>query len=224
MSKPGLAPVYESVREKLKTLLKSSIIMYPDCFVLPNNWTKYSSVLASSSDVQGEDFRVCLGRLSDRNRRLAREPGVEDAGTNRTPRQNIINILDKTIVRSNIDYLSDACLKTTDDQVLIVNTVLEWSTTQYRDRADRVYLGVRLLRQWNSSGIQLETPILNFLGNSETTTGLTKTNICRLITELARSQHFSVSKYLQWLIARGFQGSIDSAHHVSTFCQSSRTY
>ena len=172
-------------------------------------------VLEFCSDHRDGNYRKCLDHLSERNRRLTRGPKVDGLGINHSPPQNIIKILDQISAKSSFDSLSDACLKVTDDQDLIVSTILEWSTTLYRSRVDRTYLGIRLLRQWTRLGVQLESSIFTFLGRYDLATGFTKADISRLITELARSRDFSISKYLQWLMARGCQSSSNPVRGVT---------
>ena len=87
------------------------------------------------------------------------------------------------------------------DSTVLVNTILEWSSTSFRLNKNRLYLGVRLLRLWKDEGIEINHSILHLIEKSSTISSPEADSICRLILELIRSRHFSTSRFLQWMLA-----------------------
>jgi mediator of RNA polymerase II transcription subunit 12 len=53
------------------------------------------------------------------------------------------------------------------------------------------------------SGIDIDTYIILFVSTVQDTGQLDMDNIYHVISELVRSQTFSISRYLQWLMAKG---------------------
>jgi mediator of RNA polymerase II transcription subunit 12 len=70
-----------------------------------------------------------------------------------------------------------------------------------------------LIRKWNISRIDTDAAIHAFLFSLKADHPFETRNVFRIIAELVRSRHFSVGRYLQWLIATGStngnQGSPD---------------
>lgn len=178
------------------------MVSFPDCFVLPDCWMDLSAILETCSDDQDRIFRANYERLERRNGRLIQLRWRNESSTY-SPRQTLIGILDKLTCDYSIKALSEHCLKTVEDRDMLITTILEWSTTVYRSSADRLYIGIRLLRQWSTSGIRLHPPILAFLDSFHCIAGLQKPAVYKVVAELVRSRHFSLSKYLQWMMAKG---------------------
>ena len=206
--------VHGPVGHQLRVLLRSCVVSFPDCFILPSCWTDLSTTLASCSGEQDRIFTAGFERLRRRNGRLVQSRQWNKSNTY-TPRQKLIGVLDKITCDFSIKALSEHCLKAVEDRDLLITTIFEWSTTVYRSNADRLYIGVRLLRRWSTSGIQLDEPILSFLESLTCIAGFRKTAVYKVVAELVRSRHFSVSKYLQWVMARGLTGSNFADCHVS---------
>lgn len=214
MSQLDRIEVYSPIGRQLRVLLRSCVVSFPDCFVLPNCWTDLSTILASCSDEQDKIFTASLKRLRRRNGRLVQSRQGNEANQY-SPRQKLIGVLDKITRDFSIKTLSEHCLKAVQDRDLLITTIFEWSTTVYRSSADRLYIGVRLLRRWSTLGIQLDQPILTFLESFSCIAGSRKTAVHKVVAELVQSRHFSVSKYLQWVMARGLTGSNSEYSKVS---------
>jgi mediator of RNA polymerase II transcription subunit 12 len=74
-----------------------------------------------------------------------------------------------------------------------------------------VYTAARLLRKWKISGVDIDTYIISFLSTVQDIAQLDMDNVYHIISELVRSQTFSVSRYLQLLMAKGVARKSDGA-------------
>lgn len=175
----------------------------PTCFILPVSWHRHEGNIRSCVDRHDEDMRSCFDALCRRNRTLQIRSLEQCRQVGKSDRQQIIVLLDGLFIEQNFRTVAGSCLRVTSNSDVLVKTCIEWATSIYRHGDSRLYASARLLRIWNRHGVEIQRPILDFLASSPNPAGLHKKNIYRLLAELARSQHFSVGQYLQWLIARG---------------------
>lgn len=141
--------------------------------------------------------------LSRRNARLLTAWARQSQQVGRSSRQHIIKLLDSVAGGTKISGVVDTCLGITDNTNLLIGTCLEWASSLYRHGHSRIYIAARALRRWAKTGIDLHQPIFNFLATNPEAAETQTSSIYRIIAELIRSKHFSVGKYLQWLMARG---------------------
>jgi mediator of RNA polymerase II transcription subunit 12 len=196
-------PVYAQLVQKLSTLVRSFILSSPGCFLLPDCWTKYEGLVESCFDDADKANQRLFCRLATRNQRLAKKPQADSANRPETSRQRLIVILDGVSAGFNLQTLSDLCLRTVEDRTLLITTVVEWATTPYRTGLCRLYIALRLLRCWSRAGLDLDGPLAAILGGMSVPSRTQLPKPLKLIAELVRSRHFSIGKYLQWLMARG---------------------
>lgn len=145
--------------------------------------------------------RALYQSLCERNARIQR-PASSKQATKSSPHQRIIRLLDSIRSAQDIPAVSAAYLETLDDHALLVTKLMEWVATPFRHGLCRIYVGVRLLRKWKASGIDIDHHILTFLHGAGQKR-LDMNNVYHAISELVRSQTFSVGRYLQWLMAKG---------------------
>jgi mediator of RNA polymerase II transcription subunit 12 len=139
--------------------------------------------------------------LKERNERVQR-PRHSKQTTQRSPHQRIVQLLDS--IRSAHDLTSiSISLDAFEDKAILISKLLEWLSTPFRHGVCRVFIGVRLLRKWKLAGVDVDSHILTFLSRGVTNQKLSMEQIYHVISELVRSQTFSVGRYLQWLMARG---------------------
>jgi mediator of RNA polymerase II transcription subunit 12 len=86
---------------------------------------------------------------------------------------------------------------------LLIRAVIAWSTSSHRPGCTKTYVAARICRFWAKNGFDLNSAILDFADSEQCSTGRNKPAFYHLISELARSEHFSTAKYIQWLISRG---------------------
>lgn len=140
--------------------------------------------------------------IAERNVRV-QIPRHSKQETQGSPHQRIVRLLDSIRSAHDIALISSTLLGTIDNKAVLVSKLLEWLATPFRYGIHRVYVGVRLLRKWKSSGVDVDVHILTFLTQANSDWKLELDNVYHAISELVRSHTFSVGRYLQWLMARG---------------------
>lgn len=174
--------------------------------VLSNSWDRYKDLVPSCLNLKDSVDKAILHSLVERNVRVYRPQGWQQTAQP-TPRQRIIRLLDFKQRALDIPSVSATCLDAVEDRGALVSSVLEWSATPFRSGLYRVYASVRLLRKWKRSGIDVDSHILSFLTEARGRASLNVDNVYHAISELVRSQTFSVGRYLQWLMAKGLADS-----------------
>jgi mediator of RNA polymerase II transcription subunit 12 len=183
---------------------------HPENFIAPKIWSRCKDCLDNSNTSGDPSRRHSLDSIDRRNSKL-RNPVSHTTSCN-NPRRHLIDILDQCLYfnYSNVSILS--CWDISDNKSLLARTVLEWTSSLFRPGLSKVYIGVRLLRLWSKSGLDVNHAILDFLSSSQDESISCKSSIYHLISELTRSGHFSTLGYLHWLIARGgLRGPADMA-------------
>jgi mediator of RNA polymerase II transcription subunit 12 len=197
--------VLAPLTDRLRVLLKKLMTAHPEGFISSKPWITYRGAITSSLAVDDPRFASIISSIDRRNSRFA-VPGAEKA---QTPRMRLIQLLDTTFSKPFTSDLLEKCWRVDDDKEMILRTVLEWATSLYRPGTAKIYVAVRLFRHWTASGADVTQAILNFIDSEVCEIGRSKTALYHLVCELARSEHFSIPMYLQWLIARG--GLYDAA-------------
>lgn len=126
------------------------------------------------------------------------------ASCNKTPpaaRQILVKTLDTTLQNPMSDDLPSISWDITKDKPNLVRTLLEWCTSMYRPGFAKVYVTSRILQVWSTRGVDATAAVLDFLDSGIVEQD--KTALYHLVCELTRSGRFSISRYFQWLMARG---------------------
>jgi mediator of RNA polymerase II transcription subunit 12 len=174
------------------------MIANPPNFISRRLWKETDAQpLLASIDSSDDRFASALDLIYRRNEELMLEPSEAEFAN-----RELLLLLDTAASDDYLEELSTQCLDMIEDRGLLLNEVLEWSTCLYRQGLSRIYIAANLLRRWNSLGIDTDGAILDFLAKSAMIT-CHKPSVYILVSELVRSKHFSVGRYLQWLIARG---------------------
>lgn len=118
-------------------------------------------------------------------------------------REQLVKLLDATLHGKVDRELSHKCWSTSEDKTQILKVVIEWVTSFHRPGLEKIYTAANLLRSWGSFRANTTAAILDTLDSIQSNDTVRKHAVYRLVTELARTGHFSVSQYIQWLIARG---------------------
>ena len=175
----------------------------PACFLLPGSWSKYEETVKDCLDDSDFHLRSCFESISRRNANLRKHSSQHPRHPKTTSSKKVINLLDRLYTEHNFGRIAGACLRAIRDHDLLVKTCIEWAASAFRHGDFRVYAAARLLRIWNKHGVELQQPILDLLNAKADSVGLIKRDIYKVLAELVSSKHFSVGKYLQWLMARG---------------------
>ena len=212
-SLPSNKESFSEVIQQLVPILQSFIASNPLCFLL-KSWSKYEAMLRNCFQESDDLMLVQLENLSRRNSRLERPFMSQGQFSGQTCQKKLIVLLDSVPVEIDIGNIADACMETVDHHDLLIATCLDWATNIYRNGHARIYLVVRLLRRWAKIGIDLDRPVLGYLSTDSHLPQQQKADIYRLTAELIHSRHFSVAKYLQWLIARGRLAEYENSARV----------
>ncbi|RDW77406.1 hypothetical protein BP6252_05459 [Coleophoma cylindrospora] len=184
--------------ERLDILLRGLLITNPESFVSSKQWTKHRHVLLSKFS-EDEKASTIVEAIDSRNQRL----DVPSLGKPESARQQVIHRLDLLLSEVFINELPMRLWSLSDDKGMLMKTVLEWATSAYRPGPTKVFAGVRIIRSWGKLGAPITDAVLSFLDSSASQSGRSRAAVYHLVSELARSEHFSVPIYLQWLIACG---------------------
>ena len=153
--------------------------------------------------------RAIFQNLAERNARVQRSMHSQRTAHHSVQRQqHIIHLLDSIRTAHDISSVSVACLDTFEDRATLIYKLLNWTATPFRHGLCRIYIGVRLLRKWKMAGVDVDSHVLAFLNESHKA-NQNMDNVYHVVSELVRSQTFSVGRYLQWLMAKGV--TVDSA-------------
>lgn len=188
--------------DRLSRFIKQLVHEHTSSMVLPNTWETYKNQVSSCLDLSHKVDRALFQSIAERNARVQRPQNSQQA-KHRSPHQHLIHLLDSIRSAQDILAVSAACLDAVDDRPVLVSKLLEWLATPFRHGICRVYVGARLLRKWKSCGVDVDEHILSFLTRFRDSKKLNMENVYHVISELVRSQTFSVGRYLQWLMAKG---------------------
>jgi mediator of RNA polymerase II transcription subunit 12, fungi type len=185
--------------DRLRVLLKGIMISNPDSFVTPKAWAKHRDIIMNDLDLDNERFMSILATLDRRNSRL------DASGTEKTltARRRLFHTLDATLIRPLTNETARQCWEIDEDKSMLSRSILEWSSSSYRPGNAKIYVAARIMRSWSKFGADVTGAILDFLDSAVCNSGRRNSAFYHLVSELARSEHFSTPRYLQWLIARG---------------------
>jgi mediator of RNA polymerase II transcription subunit 12 len=146
-----------------------------------------------------EALKSTLRHLSRRNLKL----GLEANTTSLSSRRKLLQSLDTALTTPMTSETSAVLWNLDADKRMLAITVLTWATTVRRPGHEKIFNAVRILRAWRKDGLDVTSVTLDFLASSKADAMSSRPAFFQLIAELSRSEHFSVARYLEWLIARG---------------------
>ncbi|TAQ88198.1 hypothetical protein B7494_g3506 [Chlorociboria aeruginascens] len=190
-----LSPMTDRLRFLLRELMASS----PESFVSIKLWAKHKHLVLSSLAHEDESFTVIFTAIDERNKRL-NSPIIEKEFSSR---QHLISLLDSFISPRPTRDLVEQCWQLDDNKIMLSHTVLQWSTSAHRPGTAKIYVAARIMRSWSRLGIDITEIVLGFLDSNIDQSYCDCRAFYHLVSELSRSEHFSIPVYLQWLIARG---------------------
>jgi mediator of RNA polymerase II transcription subunit 12, fungi type len=197
LGQSSLAPLVRRLKQMLQSIMQRSVA----CFVMPQSWKKYRATLESCLDLNAAADSFVLEQFLSRNARLSITSGLDPSNSN-TPCQPIIGVLDCASSPFNIRQIGQDCRAVCEDMDLLVDVILRWSTTRFRAGSHRAHLAVELLKFCRSE-VDIHSAVIRFLASQESWTSCHTPSLRLLISELVRSQVFSLGRYLQWVTARG---------------------
>ncbi|KAK8185417.1 uncharacterized protein BKA78DRAFT_356261 [Phyllosticta capitalensis] len=199
-------PLVNQVRQFVSTMAMS----HRNCLVIPKTWKRHQHIIETlRTESNPQSLQAAARDVIRRNERLT---GWKSkwAQSNTSAQKAVISSLDSLSLDLNIEDLSTKCLDLVPDRHSLAITVLQWACSLYREGEHRLYVAARLLRKWRIKGADIDSAILAFLGDGQRLRDIKHRDFFRLVAELVRSHHFSVGRYLQWLIASGSLTGTDS--------------
>lgn len=187
------------LNDRLRLLLTKLMTSNPDNFICPEIWSKHREILQVHLSYSDELPMTVWDEIDRRNIRLT----TLAPETQQPPRQRLTAILDKALFTMFTPESIDICWQLDDDKIGLIHAVLDWSTSYYRPGYAKVFVGARIIRSWKRLGADTTAAILSFLDSGACEIGRNKASFYHLLSELARSNDFCISTYLQWLISRG---------------------
>ncbi|TQV93232.1 hypothetical protein V2A60_010333 [Cordyceps javanica] len=185
---------------QLVSLLKALVTNNPESFIQPLQWLRYRECLSAFLPTEERALQQAYRSINQRNSELlvssTASPPVGG-------KEHLVKLLDATLHGKVDRELSYRCWSTSEDKTQVLKTVIEWVTSFHRPGLEKIYTAANLLRSWSSFRVNTTGAILDTLDSIEPDDVVRKRAVYRLVTELARTGHFSVSQYIQWLIARG---------------------
>jgi mediator of RNA polymerase II transcription subunit 12, fungi type len=193
----SLAPLVCRLKQLLRSIMQTSI----GCFVMPQSWKKYRATLKSCLDPNAAADSFVLEQFLSRNAILSVTSAL-DSPESKTSYQAVIDAIDCACSPFNIRQIEKDCRAACDDMDLLVEVILRWSTTRFRAGIHRAYLAVELLKLCQNE-VDIDSAVIRFLASLESWTSCHTPSLRLLVSELVRSQVFSLGRYLQWVTARG---------------------
>ncbi|KAK6086550.1 transcription mediator subunit Med12 [Seiridium cupressi] len=190
---------------QMRSLLEVLLIASPDSFVHPPTWTRYRSAVLPLLPAGQEAQKRAAESIDHRIERLT----STSIKSRPAVRGIAVKLLDTTLRAPCSQDLGAQLWKISEDKVGLIMTLLEWCMSLYRPGVAKVYVTASILRSWSTTNIDITGIILDFLDRDPLEEINRKHLLYHLVSELVRSDHFSVPQYLQWLIARG--GLVDLA-------------
>ncbi|KAL2065439.1 hypothetical protein VTL71DRAFT_3109 [Oculimacula yallundae] len=198
-SKHADQDILAPLSDRLKSLLKGLMFTNIDSFVSPKVWTTNREAITSSFGSEDPQLLHILATIEKRNARFTSSGAMKEP----TGRGRLIGILDKSLSEPFSNDLPRICWDLDSNKDLLIQVVLEWSTSSYRPGTTKTFVAARLIRNWARLGTDVTGAVLEFLDSMSNASRTNNSAFFHLASELARSEHFSTPRYLQWLIARG---------------------
>ncbi|RAL10547.1 uncharacterized protein BO97DRAFT_121678 [Aspergillus homomorphus CBS 101889] len=214
IKKPGHREALQPLVDRLSRCIRRLVLEHTSSMILPNSWTKYRELISSCLNLKETADHTMFHNLVERNTRVQVSKSQQGAKA-QLPQQQVISLLDSLRSTHDVSATASACLDAIDDKAVLVAKLLEWAATPFRHGTRRVYTSVRLLRKWKMTGLDIESYILSFVAGIDSSSRLNTEHIYHILSELVRSQTFSVGRYLQWLMAKGLaHGPLADEHEA----------
>jgi mediator of RNA polymerase II transcription subunit 12, fungi type len=207
------ADILSQVLRRLQQLATTLAVAHRGCMILPKLWAKYKHLLQSTfGTMDTTPLESAVENLTNRNDRLT--PDSHAAKSLDTVQGRIFKELDEARFHDPIEKLFERCVEISADLPQVSQLVVKWTTSIYRDGIHRVYIGTRLLRKCYLRGVDVDNLLLDFVSDSAPTHGVDFSLVFKLVAELVRSEHFSVTRFFQSLIATGALSAIPQGFEI----------
>lgn len=210
------ASVNAQLVSRLNQLIIVLAVAHQGCLVLPSSWITIKPTFSTITPAGKYEFATrAMHNVIKRNDRLC-EGGITSTSTSQNAKLQLINILDSVELDVQLDRLATNCRSLRLDMPDVLKMALEWACSKHRYGLSKIYLVASLLRYWNGLGIDTEHAILAMLEHASATQDHDARLLHKIAAVLSGSGHFSVGRYLQWLISMGALSGMDT---TSTYAQ-----
>ena len=193
---------YHWIILELVKILQPIFVSAPSCFLNHKTWTQYENIIANYLIHDKHAIRATFKDLLRRNLRLQERLSHDGRPSQPTHKQIMLSLFDSLDETLEFTGAACRCLRLNIEHGVVVGTCLRWCASLDRRGLYRIFAAARLMRLWSRLQVDVQGHILNFLGTHPDAKGLHKPAIYQLVAELTCSSHFSVGRYLQWLMAR----------------------
>jgi mediator of RNA polymerase II transcription subunit 12 len=194
---------------RINQLITILAVNHRGCLVLPKSWNEYKATFAAVKPTGRLNVEADgLINVARRNNRLS---GASPQVTCRSPKLRLLDILDSVGLDVQIDRIAAQCEQLGIETRSMLVTILEWAASKHRSGIARVYLAAQLIRYWSFAGFGADDAVLTILEKARNDRNMEPRLIYKLVSALARSGHFSVGRYLQWLISMGVLSGANAA-------------
>ena len=198
------------LENELTSFIQAILSSCPSCFIQPDIWEDVTDALEACTSSNKNSAKNAYEQLLERTRCFLHREAEQRLTTDLRILPQLVECLDSLPSSFKFKGLLAQCINISNEIEDGVFTILSWATTRYRSGLGRLYLAVRLLRQWSRKDLDLHRPVFELLERASTSSGFLPNHVFKLVAELIRSRHFTVSRYLQWLMARGTRTSAAS--------------
>ncbi|KAJ1335659.1 mediator of RNA polymerase II transcription subunit 12 [Microdochium nivale] len=183
---------------QLRTLINSLISTTPENFVHPQTWTKCHDAIQAC--VINSDEKMAIFADIDTRNAWFITPSVKSQPA---VRARMVKLLDGILRMPMTEDTPRQLWALGEDKASLVKTVLEWATSMHRPGIAKVYAATTILRAWSAFDVDITGSILDYINNNPLSETSRQHLLYHLVSELVRSNNFSMARYIQWLIARG---------------------
>ncbi|KAG6017677.1 hypothetical protein E4U41_004168, partial [Claviceps citrina] len=192
---------------QLSALALSLIKENPESFVCPPAWQRFGETLRRNLPADDDVAQESYNNVKLRNARLSVANTISPTGG----RHQLVQLLDSTLQGKHVGDLATKCWDSAEDKMEMMRGVVEWAISLHRPGVAKIYVAASLMQAWSVFRVNATSAILDVLGDMVPGDKGRKVLMIRLVSELVRSGHFSVSQYMQWLIGRG---GLHNAHEI----------
>jgi len=183
---------------QLRVLIDSLLLVTPENFVHPQTWTKCHDAIRAC--VITDEAKTAIFADIDARNGWFISPSIKSQPAVRT---RAVRLLDSILRTPMTEDMPKQLWDLGEDKASLVRTVLEWATSLHRPGIAKIYAATTILRSWAHLDIDITGSILDYINSTPLVETPRQHLVYHLISELVRSNNFSVARYIQWLIARG---------------------
>ena len=186
---------------RLSIMVSNLLFTHRESLVGSGDWPRLEKTL-NLVDGRFAATELCMDNVTRRNQNFNGSRASHGSTSAVSARRKAVDYLDSVALPFNAAAMFQQLGKQISREE-IVPCIFEWAVTSLRSGHHRVYLGAELLRLAKKDNLDIQIPIIEFLGRLDVHTKVKKHDVYLLISELARTECFSLAIYMKWLIAKG---------------------